>query len=448
MERTETEEQRTLRYAQNLSKMIQVETISVNNVAQVEKFRPFHQTLRDCFPHLFAACQAEDFEGSLLLRWPGEDGEKMPILLMSHFDVVEATGEWTHGPFSGDIADGFVWGRGTLDTKGTLWAMLQAADDLAREGFRPPVDVYFESACNEETDGAGADRITRELQARGLRFSLVLDEGSMVVRDPIGGSQQVYAMVGVGERGCADLKFVARSRGGHASTPGKDTPLVRLGRFMVQAEESKLFDTALPPVIQEMLRRMAPSMHGTMKLAARHPALFVPLLKRMLDRMSPETAAMLRTTLAFTMSQGSQGCNVLPQEAWVVGNMRYSHHQGKKESFRAVEELARRFGLETQVLDGGLESPVSPWDSDAFRLVEAAVGEAFPEARPVPCIITCATDCRFFHRVSDNCLRFSPLRVDPQQQAGIHGVDEAISLSALVPAVDFYRYVIQKSGTI
>lgn len=437
--------QRTETYAQGLSRLIQAETVSVKNSDDRSKFYRFHDLLRQMFPQLFTLCRFEDFDGSFLLCWQGKSQEN-PILLMNHHDVVEATGDWKYPPFSGAIAEGKVWGRGALDTKGGLWAMLQAAEELAAEGFVPAQDTYFLSACTEETDGAGADRISAELQQRGIRFSMVLDEGGMILEEPIGGAKGKFAMVGLGEKGCADLKFIARSAGGHASTPGKNTPLVRLGKFMAEAEKGGLFQADIPPAICEMFQKLASRMAQPLKFILGHPRLFKPLLLKVIPMVSATAGAMLKTTLAFTQAQGSAGSNVLPQEAWVVGNMRFSHHQGRENSIAAVARLAKKFDIETQVLEEGFASPLSSSDSEAFRLVEQAVNATFPGVITTPYLMTGASDSRFLSRVCDNCIRFAPFVISDEQLAGIHGIDENVDISTLADAVDFYKYILREAG--
>ena len=243
-------DKRTEQYSHCLAALIRRETISRENQRDKEKFYGFQELLREQFPRLFDCCTYEDFDGSFLLRWQGS-GSGAPVMLMNHHDVVEAPGTWTYPPFSGTIAEGKLWGRGTLDTKCGLWAMLQAAEELVSAGFVPARDVYFVSACTEETDGSGARTIAEELERRGLRFHLVLDEGGMILEEPILGARGKFAMIGLGEKGCADLKFIAWSAGGHASTPGKNTPLVRLGKCMAAAEKANLFRAEMDPVIQE-----------------------------------------------------------------------------------------------------------------------------------------------------------------------------------------------------
>ena len=432
---------RTQGYALRLSKLIRVETVSSEAKEDRTKFYRFHQLLRETFPRLFEVCDFEDFNGSILLRWKGSSAE-MPVMLMNHFDVVEAPGEWKYSPFSGTIAEDRIWGRGTLDNKGGLWAMLQAAEELAEEGFTPGRDVYFVSTCMEECDGSGADSISAALVERGVRFSMVLDEGGMILREPIGGAKGTYAMVGLGEKGCVDLKFIARSSGGHASTPERDTPLVRLGKFMAEVDRGKIFPAKLSPTVCAMFAEVSKSMSGYMKLVLGHPKLFSPLLVKVIPATSNVAAAMLKTTVAFTMASGSEGANVLPQEAWVIGNMRYSHHQGGKDSVEAITRLAAKYGIETVVLDPGFDSPLSDHQSEAFSLVERAVSKVFPNVYTSPYVMTGASDCRYMSRVSENCLRFAPFLIDGRQMESIHGINENIELSALAPAVDFYRYVL------
>lgn len=432
---------RTELYSQQLAALIRCETVSQENQTDKDKFYGFQRLLWEQIPNLYACCEYEDFDGSFLLRWKGT-GNGAPVMLMNHHDVVEAPGNWKYPPFSGTVAEGKLWGRGTLDTKCGLWAMLRAAEELAGAGFVPERDVYFVSACTEETDGSGAKRISEVLEQRGIRFDLVLDEGGMILDEPIGGAKGSFAMIGLGEKGCADLKFVARSGGGHASTPGKNTPLVRLGKFMAAVESTDLFRADLHPVIQEMFRRIAATMPQPVKFILGHPQWFKKWLVKLIPEVSDAAGAMLKTTLAFTMAKGSDGSNVLPQEAWVMGNMRYSHHQGGERSIAAVRALAEKYDIETVVVDPGFSSPMSDYRSEGFRLVEKAVSAVFPGVIASPYLMTGASDSRYMGRICDTCIRFAPIHVTEDQMDSIHGIDENIHLSALAPAVDFYKYIL------
>lgn len=434
-------EQRSVRYAQILSSLIQAETISVYQQKDMSKFYQFQDLLVKTFPVLFSKAEKEDFNGSFVLRIKGKSKDN-PILFMNHLDVVEAKGEWAYPPFLGIIADGKVWGRGTLDTKGGLFAMMQAAEELLSDGYEPENDIYFMSTCTEEVGGEGGDIISNAFEERNLKFAMVLDEGGMVVSDPIVGSKGEYAMIGVGEKGCTDLKFIAKSSGGHASTPSKNSPLIRLAKFMVAVEKKNLFKAYMSPTVCEMFSRISKSMKGGMRFILGRSRFFKPVLVKILPKVSNAANAMLKTTIAFTMASGSDGANVMPREAFVIGNMRFSHHQGRDESIRAITKLAKKYGIETHVQDAGFQSPLSPHDSEYFKLVERAIQKVYPHVRTTPYIMTGASDCRFMSRVSENCLRFTPFIIDNKQLNSIHGVDENVNVSSLAPAVDFYKHVI------
>lgn len=434
---------RTDDYIKKLSLMIKKETVSEEGQTDKTKFYEFHSLLKDLFPNVFSVCEIEDFNASLLIRWKGK-GKGDPSMFMNHHDVVEAPGEWKHDPFSGEVADEKLWGRGVLDDKGGLFGMLQAADELIAEGYVPANDIYFESACTEETDGSGIDAVTKALVKRNIRFSFCLDEGGMIIYDPIGGVDGTFAMIGVGEKAVADLKFIAKSNGGHASTPGKNTPLVRLGKFMAACDKSNIFDVEMPEAVAEMLKRMAPSMKPPLKGILGNPKSFKKLLLTVMPKFSPAAGALLKTTLAFTMAQGSAASNVLPQEAYVIGNMRASHHQGTESSIEAVKKLAAKYDVEVEVINQSVKSHISDYNSTAFKMLEEAVGKFFKNVGTAPYIMTGASDSRYMSRVCDNCLRFTPFIIDQDQLASIHGLNENVDISCLEPAVDFYKYLMKK----
>lgn len=432
-------------YGEGLAKMVRCETVSCRDQEDREKFYAFHKTLEELFPKVHAACEKHVFNGSLLFKWSGR-GEGEPILLMSHHDVVEANGTWEHGPFSGDIDEnGRIWGRGTVDTKASLFCMFTAVEELISEGFQPACDVYIASSCTEEWSGEGAPATAAWLKENGVHLKLLLDEGGMIVEEPIAGVKGTYGMVGVVEKGYGDVRFVAKGKGGHASAPGRNTPLVRLGRFMADMEKKPPFRNEMSPVVEEMFKRTAPNMDFGMKLVFANLWLFKPLLTRLLPSINATAGAMLHTTLAFTMAKGADGCNVLPQQASVVGNMRFSHHQDNEKSIELISKLAAKYGLETEVIYQDAPCPVVDFRGEAFKLVEEVAGEVYPGVTICPYVMTGGTDAKFYSEVSDNCLRFAPLYIDPQQYASIHGLNENIFQGALPRGVDFYKVVIRKS---
>lgn len=186
-------------------------------------------------------------------------------------------------------------------------------------------------------------------------------------------------------------------------------------------------------------------MKQPMRCILGHPEFFKPILCKVIPKVSPAAGAMLKTTIAFTMANGSEGYNVLPQEAWVIGNMRFSHHHGEKISVYAIRKLAEKYDIETVVLEPGFTSPLSDYNSDAFHLIENAVFHIFPSVIPTPYVMNGASDCRYMSRLSDNCFRFTPFQISEKQMDSVHGLDENIDIKALAPAVDFYKYIITEA---
>ena len=436
---------RAEKYGEELAKLIRHETISSRFDDSREKFYRFHETLEEMFPNVHKKCEKKVFNGSLLFKWEGKK-EHDPILFMSHHDVVEAGGKWEHEPFSGDIDEkGRVWGRGAVDTKASLFCMLTAVEELLKEGYEPKCDVYIASSCTEEFSGEGAPATVRYLKENGVRLAFVMDEGGMVIEEPIAGVKGVYGMVGVVEKGYGDLKFIARSGGGHASAPKKNTPLVRLGKFMADMDKKSPFTAKLTPTVKEMFRRTAPNMNFGMKLIFANMWCFAPLLEKLLPSISSAAGAMIRTTLAFTTAKGSDGLNVLPQEAYVTGNMRFIQHQDAKESIGLISGIAKKYDLETEVIYSDSACPIVDYESHAFHLVEKVAETVYPGVQICPYVMTGGTDAKYYQAVSDNCLRFAPLYIDGQQYGSIHGLNENIYAGTLPMGVDFYKNMIQRS---
>lgn len=437
--------ERAERYGKQLATLVQHETISSRFETDRTKFLEFHKLLEKMFPSVHKVCEKHVFNGSLLFKWCGQ-GNHEPILFMSHHDVVEATGTWEHDAFSGDIDEkGRVWGRGTVDTKASLFCMLTAVEEMIAEGFVPEGDVYIASSCTEEWSGEGAPETVKYLKEKGVKFHYLMDEGGMIIEEPVAGVKGTYGMVGVLEKGYGDVKFIAKSTGGHASAPKKNTPLVRLGKFMADVEKKNLFTNKFNPTVLEMFKRMAPNMNFGMKVIFANMWLFKGLLKKLLPSISSAAGAMLHTTLAFTMAKGSDGLNVLPQEAYVTGNMRFIPHQDTEESIALITEFAKKYEIETEVIYSDTSCPEVDYHHAPFHLIEEVAEEVYPGIGICPYVMTGGTDAKFYRELSDNCLRFAPLYIDGQQYASIHGLNENIYQGALPHGVDFYKKMIERS---
>ena len=435
-------EEESLKLAAKLSKMIQYDTTSYANVPEASKFLGFHNVLEELFPLVHEKLEKTEIDGNLLYYWKGKSSDK-PILLMSHQDVVPAEGTWEHEPFSGDIADGKVWGRGAADTKSSVMAFFEAAEELLAEGYIPPTDVYLASSCTEEWAGDGAPKIVKEIQKRGVELFLVCDEGGAIITEPIGGIHGNFAMVGVFEKGKADVKFTAKSTGGHASAPSQNTPIARLASFVDEFENHSPFKKKILPEVAAMFKKLSSYASFGLKLVLGNLWLFKPVLKVVLPKISAQACAMLKTTIAFTMQSGSDAYNVIPQEATLGANMRFIPHQGKNESLDIVKRIANKHGIEMEVLHANDYTPPVDINGDGYKLIEKVIDETFPGLPSSPYVMTGATDAQFYQPVCKNCIRFAPVIYGPEQMKGMHGLNENIEYNCLPGAVRFYKNLIK-----
>ncbi len=428
--------------ADKLSRMVRCETVSVPGQDQREKFLAFHHLLEELFPLVHAALEKTEIDGNLLFYWRGRSHDR-PLVLMSHQDVVPAEGTWKHPPFSGDIAEGKVWGRGASDTKCSLMAFFEAAEQLLSDGYTPDQDVYLSSSCTEEWAGDGCPKLVAELKRRGVTPFLTVDEGGGIIAEPIGGVHGCFAMLGVFEKGKADVTFSARSSGGHASAPKKHSPLARLADFIHCVEHKNVFKRRMSREVSEMFETLAPYAGFPLRLVFSNLWLFRPVLLLALPLISPQAGAMIRTTIAFTTAKGSEAFNVMPQEATVGANLRFIPHQGMKESLAVLKKLAHRFKLEMKVIQATDFTAPCDIHGEAYQLVADTVREVFPGCPVSPYVMTGATDSRFYQEICPNVVRFAPVIYGPEQMKGMHGLDENIEINCLPGAVLFYKTLIR-----
>lgn len=452
--------------ASRLSRMVRVATVSpadggplTPEVAQ--RFEDFQALLRELYPTTFATADVTGVgRAGLLLRLPG-DGRGAgvtalgPVVLMAHQDVVPAPAEgwaeagWTHAPFDGVVADAedglTVYGRGTLDDKGALLVLLEAVDDLLASGWRPHEDLHLLLGADEEMYGASAVAAAEELERRGVRPVLVLDEGGAVVTGVVPGLTTKVAIVGVAEKGITTLEVVVRAdprKPAHASTPPRRGAAAALGRAIVALERHP-HPADLGEVEQAMFTGLAPYVPGALgRLLARADSLR-PVLSRVLPLAGGELAAMVRTTVAVTMLEASPAPNVLAATARAVVNMRVATSSSVAEATAHVEKVVTRavgrgFDVTVRVLEGSEPTPPSPMD-ERWEAIGRAATAAYPDAVPIPYTMLAASDSRHLARIAPAIYRFAPLFMSATQRASVHGVDERVTAESLVKGVTFYR---------
>ena len=426
--------------AEKLGAMIRVPTVSKHEHEDLSQFYIYHEVLEKQFPLIHERLEKTVLNGTLLYRWEGKDKERLPILFMGHQDVVPASDEgWRVPAYSGEVIDGCLYGRGTLDCKGTMYVEMQAVEELLSEGFVPPCDVYLEYSINEETGGDGAAAAMRYLRDKGIRLALVMDEGGAVIEQAVPGMDRPYAVLGITEKGYMDVKITARGKGGHSSTPPRNTPAARLFAFANEIERKRPFKKKLIPEAGLMLSKMAPAFSFPLRFVLRNLWLFKPLVVAAMPKISPFGEALLATTCCFTQMKGSDAANVIPKEPYLIANLRTSVHQNCEESLEVLKKYGKKYDLEFEVLMQRDASLVSNVGSDAYRYVESCIQKHFPDVGTAPYLIMGGTDCRHFHALTDTALRFAPIRMTNKQNDSCHAVNENVTLSALAEGVRFYK---------
>lgn len=424
-------------YAYHLSEMIKVKTVSERGKDYSDSISQFHKCIEKLYPNIHKHLEKVNLDGALLFKWKGKYHNAMPILLMSHMDVVEASGKWKFPPFSGTISDGTIWGRGAVDTKGALCAILESVEKLVSEGFVPECDIYIASSNNEEITGDGAIKTVEYLHNNGIRLELVMDEGGAVMGGMLG-SEASSAMVGVLEKGRANVKFIAHSVGGHASIPFKHNPFARLAKFMNTIETKHIFKKKLTKPVKNMYKAMVPYMDFKYRFILGNLWLFAPILPFILGKMGGQANALISSTCVFTQAQGSHGSNVIPETATVTANMRFMVHEPLEATFEKISKIAMKNDVWMEMISGYDVCKAADTNTYAYKQVIKQIGKTFGNIPVVPYVMLAGTDARHYTKICDCVLRFVPLTFSSAQQKSAHAIDENLNISSLSRAVEFY----------
>jgi carboxypeptidase PM20D1 len=435
--------------ARSLSGALQIKTVSNEDYAKTDfaQFNSFLTYLERTFPGVYAGLEHEMVNTySPLFRWKGSDPLKKPVLLMAHYDVVPADPDseasWTYPPFSGTIEAGTIWGRGALDIKCQVIGILEAVESLLKEGYQPQRDIYITFGHDEEVDGQQGARVTAELlKQRGMDFEFVLDEGSHISESILPGIQKPLALIGLCEKGYADVKLLSESRGGHSSTPEADTALSIVCEGVARLHKHP-FRSRITPPVKWFLDAVGPEMPLPGRIALANQWLFGRAIVRRLSKI-PSGNALFRTTTAATMAGGSLQANILPQKAWAVINFRLLNGETRKDLENHIRKVLRGLDIKTEFLISNDPSAVSQRHSDAYRAVEKTVLQIFPDVLPAPYIMTGASDSIKYEKVSRNIFRFSPYRMNSADAGKVHGNNECISVRNMEDMVRFYKQLIR-----
>lgn len=440
--------------AEHLAEALRFQTISRQDSAEWEgeEFIGLHEFLKQTFPRVHSTLRKElvgDF--SLLYTWKGQEEGLPRILLMGHMDVVPiepgTEDDWIHPPFGGQVAEGYIWGRGALDFKVAVTGILEAVEMLLGEGFQPRRTIYIAFGQDEEIGGRrGAALIADLLQSRGAELEYVLDEGLSITDGIVPNISKPVALVGIAEKGYVSIELTAEAEGGHSSMPPQQTAVGILSTALHKLEQYQ-FPVRLEGPARQGFDYLAPEMPFGMKMVLANLWLMGGLVEKKLV-VSPATNATIRTTTAVTMFEGGVKENVLPTHASAVVNFRIL--QG--DSISGVIEHARRTIDDPRVHIRTMgpilsePSPISDTNSPSFEALQRTIHEVFPGALVAPGQVVGATDSRHFSELSRNIYRFTPMWMGPEDLGRIHGTNERLSVENYEQIVRFYIQLIHNSA--
>jgi carboxypeptidase PM20D1 len=436
----------TDRAVAKLQALVRIPTVSDRDPTRVDAdaFDRLLAELRRQFPVLHDRLELTRVGShGLLFRWPGRSADR-PLVLMAHLDVVpvDDSAPWQHPPFSADIVDGSVWGRGTLDDKGCVAAICEAVERLLEVDHQPAQDVWLSFGCDEEVSGSAAEAAVAELVRRGVRPWFVLDEGGAIAQGAFPGVKRPIAAIGVGEKGTTSVELRVEGRGGHASTPARNGPTAKLARAIVRIDRSPMAPR-LPATTVELIQRLAPQLPRPLRPVLGRADRFRPVITRALLAAGAEAAAMARTTFAITTLEGSPALNVIASTATAGVNIRVMPGDTVDDALAHLRKVIADDDVAIRVVERGEASPLSPVD-DAFELVTSTIAELFPDAVPAPYVVMGATDSRHFTALCDRVYRFAPFRMTKAQREAVHSYDEHLGVDAFLAGIDWYRRLIER----
>lgn len=433
--------------ATRLAELIRYRTVSDASEYDASEFEGLVGFLRRAYPRVHENLTVERVgRHGLLYTWTGTNPELRPVLFAAHTDVVPASNaeQWTHPPFEGAIADGYVWGRGAMDDKSAVIGLLEATDALLDEGFQPERTVYFAFGHDEELDGAdGAAQIAALLAERGVELEAVLDEGLVVTHGIVDLVEEPVALIGVAEKGDVSVEIAAKDTGGHSSMPPSQTAVGRVARAVHRLEAHPFDASVRGGPAEAFLGHLGPHA-GVLSVVLANLWLFDPLVTRILTE-KPSTNALLRSTVAPTMLKGSPKQNVLATEASAVVNVRIDPRDSVDRVLERFREVIDDDQVTVTPLPGASEpSSVSSHESRAYQAIAESIAATFPDALVVPGLVMASTDARHYESLAEDSYRFVPIEVTETDTVRIHGRDERISVQGLGAAIAFYKTALER----
>jgi carboxypeptidase PM20D1 len=430
----------------DLSAMIQCKTVSYRDAALIneDEFQKFRDLLKERFPLIHQKCTLEHLgKNGLLYYLKGESSAK-PSVCMAHYDVVPVNEEkWTKPTFEGLIQDGCVWGRGTLDTKGTLCGVMEALEFLLTQNYVPKNDLYLSFSGQEEIDGPTCAEIVKYLEIKGVKPAIVLDEGGAVVENALPGLERECAMVGTAEKGSVNLDFTIEGAGGHASAPPIHTPIGDLAAAVQAVENHPLKPHYTKPFL-EMFNTLGRYSKFVYRLFFANLWCFKPLLNAVCKKTGGELNALIRTTCAFTRASGSDAYNVLPPKSSLGMNMRVIQGDTIESTTKYLNKIIHNDKIKISLVNGMNPSICSDTSCIEWELLKESIKETWSEVVVSPYLMMACSDSRHYCKITDHVFRFSAMKLSNEERKMIHGNDERVPIETMIKTVKFYISFLRK----
>ena len=437
---------------ENLSSSIQFETISHPDYEKFDydEFQRFLSWLEEEYFQIFKNLEKKYLGETLLLKWKGEDPSLDPILLTGHYDVVpvrdDANSIWKENPFAGKIDDDYVWGRGALDDKSGVIAILEAVDYLLTQDFVPNRTIYLSFGHDEEIGGRrGAGKVAEFLINQGVELEWTLDEGSFLLNDIIPGVDKPVAVINVAEKGSLTIEVIGKAEGGHSSMPSSNSSVGYLAEALLKLEGNPI-PGKLEGISLGLFNEVSKQMPFQYKILFANLWLFEPVINSFLSN-SPTMNAVIRTTTAPTMLSASNRINVLASEAKGIVNFRLHPRDNPETIMNFVNDLIGNENIEVKKLSAGtLASSVSDWNADGYKVISNAVREVYGDIIVAPGLMVGGSDSKHYGKAAKNSYRFNPFPLSASELSGLHGIDERIKKEDFLNGIRSYIRIIQSGA--
>ena len=430
---------------ENLCSLIRCKTVSNKDKSKEDKqeFVKLKNLITTLYPNFILNCEKIDVDDNgLLYKLKGKNSD-LCVVLMSHYDVVPADAKnWIINPFSPEIIDNKLFGRGVIDTKLTLNAILYSMDLLLTEGFIPNNDIYFAFSGEEEVNGEFSKKVVDYFKNSEIKINFVLDEGGAVVNGVFPGVKQPCALVGIAEKGFANVSFTAVSNGGHASAPKINNPIKLLSKACLKVE-NKPFKMKMSLPCKYMFDNLARNSNFLYKIIFANLWCFGPIIDIFAKKKGGDFNASLRTTVAFTQLKASSSPNVLPTRAEMIANVRLNSNETLDSLIRDLKSKVKDDNVKIEIVEGYNPSTVSVID-DNYNLISNSINETFDNVIISPYLMVQCSDSRNYHQICSNVYKFSACDLTSEERKSIHANNESLRLEAIYRSIEFYIRLIKK----